>query len=75
MPRFSCGKPIGWIYLEAVGLCDKPGASHFVSGRKYFISRVELNETGGITCYMTLQSLNSQSWEVFPDITDHYQTQ
>ena len=62
---------------ETVKLESKPGPSFlsFVSVSKYFISRVELNNTGDVSYYMTLQSLHPQSWEFFPDITDHYRTQ
>ena len=41
-------------------------ASLFVSGRKYFILRVELTETRDVTYYMALESLHLQSWEFFP---------
>ena len=47
---------------------DWPGPSYFVSGRKYFPSPIVLNETGDVT-------LHPQTWEFFPDITDHYRTQ
>ena len=45
-----------------------PGPSYFVSGRKYFPTRIVLNVTGEVT-------LHPQSWEFFPDITNHYRTQ
>ena len=44
---------------------SKPGPSLFVSGRKYFISRMELNITGVVTFYITLQSLHLQIWDFF----------
>ena len=46
-------------------LGSKPGPSLFVSGRKFFISRMELTNTGDVTYYITIQSLHPQFWEFF----------
>ena len=51
-----------------------PGPSYFVSGRKYFPSRIVLNVTGDVTCYIP-DNLCIYSLGIFPDITDHYRTQ
>ena len=59
---------------ERVKSRARPGPSYFVSGRKYFTSRIVLNVTGDVTCYIPVTSA-STALGVFPDITDHYRTQ
>ena len=60
---------------EMLNFGARPCPSLFVSGRKYFPSRIVLNVTGDVTLYITVNFCIRQSWEFFPDITDHYRTQ
>ena len=60
--------------IDSESDCYKPVPSLFVSGRLYFISRMEVNNTGNVTFYITLHSPHPQSLELFPDKNDHYRT-
>ena len=64
-----------YAYPENIKYRARTGASYFVSGRKYVPSRIVLKCNWSRHYLNPSHSLNPQSWEFFPDITDHYRTQ